>query len=274
VNAGFPPATWRLLFEPHPKPGALNMAIDEGVLRAVVAGEVPPTLRLYGWSPPTLTLGRGQPYADADGAALERDGIALVRRMTGGTAVLNRDELTYSIATTDREPRFSGSVAESYRAISGALLRALRPLGLTRAEATAHAAAGRQGRVRTPVCFEIPSDYEVTVDGRKLVGNSQMRVRGGILQHGSLPLTGDIGAISAYLTARPDPARIRAVALTLQDALGRAVTWIEVAEPLLAAFGDVLNLTLVESPLTQGERRQVERLLAEKYDNPAWNERL
>ncbi len=287
MNPSFPVATWRLLFEPHPKPGALNMAIDEAVLRAVVAGEVPPTLRLYGWSPPTLTLGRGQPYADADVTALERDGIALVRRMTGGTAVLNRDELTYSIATTDREPRFSGTVAESYRAISAALLRALQPLGLTTAEATAAAgrgrahsptytaaAAGRQRRERTPVCFEIPSDYEVTVDGRKLVGNSQMRVRGGILQHGSLPLTGDIGAISAYLTARPDPARIRAVALTLQDALGRAVTWLEVAEPLLAAFGEMLNLTLVESPLTQVERRQVERLLAEKYDNPDWNERL
>ena len=283
MNDRFPPATWRLLFEPHPKPGALNMATDEAVLRAVVAGEAPPTLRLYGWSPPTLTLGRGQPYADADVAALERDGIALVRRMTGGTAVLNRDELTYSIATTDREPRFSGTVAESYRAISAALLRTLRPLGLTTAEATAHvgravsptpAAGGRQGRERTPVCFEIPSDYEVTVGGRKLVGNSQMRVRGGILQHGSLPLAGDIGAISAYLTVRPDPARIRAVALTLQDALGRAVTWMEVAEPLLAAFGEMLNLTLVESPLTQGERRHVERLLVEKYDNPDWNERL
>ncbi len=87
------PSVWRLLLEPRPRPGALNIAIDEAILRAVVAGQSPPTLRLYGWSPPALTLGRGQPCADADVGALERDGIDLVRRMTGGTAVLNQDEV-------------------------------------------------------------------------------------------------------------------------------------------------------------------------------------
>jgi lipoyl(octanoyl) transferase len=272
MTVRFPHATWRLLYESYPKPGALNMAIDEVLLRAVVEGASPPTIRLYGWEPPTMTLGRGQPHVDADVAALTRDGIPLVRRMTGGTAVLNRDELTYTIVATDREPRFAGTIAESYQGVSAALLAALAQLGLTTAEAK-----GREPgapRVRTPVCFAIPSDYEITVNGRKLVGSSQMRVRGGILQHGSLPLTGDIGAICTYLSARPDPATVRSVALTLQDALGRAVAWAEAAAVLAGSFREVLNLTLVESALTHDERRHVEALLAEKYDNPDWTSRL
>ncbi len=282
-----PHATWRLLLEPHPRPGALNMAIDEAVLRSVAARKAPPTVRLYGWAPPAMTLGRGQRYADADVVALRRDGIDLVRRMTGGTAVLNRDELTYTIAATDGEPRFVGSIAESYRGVSGALLYALERLGLAYAKAEGRGPGEPRGegaggpddlsapsRNRTPVCFEIPSDYEVTVSGRKLVGSAQMRVRGGILQHGSLPLTGDIGDISHYLVDRPDPNRIRSHALTLYDALGRLVAWEEAAEALAAGIREALNVTLLPSPLTPDERTEIEHLLAEKYANPDWTARL
>jgi len=270
------PSVWRLLLEPHPRPGALNMAIDETILRAVVAGQSPPTLRLYGWSPTTLTLGRGQPCADADVGALERDGVDLVRRMTGGTAVLNRDELTYTIAVADSDPRLAGTIAESYRAAGVALVSALARLGLMTAEIRPRDRGGAYGssRGRTPVCFEIPSDYEVTVGGRKLVGSAQMRVRGGVLQHGSLPLRGDIGAISAYLTQRPDPERIRSFAITLQEALGRTVGWTEAAVALVAAFRDILALSLIESPLSRDERVQAERLLVTKYGDPGWTSRL
>jgi lipoyl(octanoyl) transferase len=276
-TADYPPATWRLLFDAYPRAGALNMAIDEAVARAVAAREAPPTLRLYGWSPPTLTLGRGQLYADADLDALRRAGVDLVRRMTGGTAVLNRDELSYTVAVTDREPRLAWtSIAESYRGISAALLYALARLGLFTAEASTPAEDGQRPRreARSPVCFELPSDYEITAGGRKLFGSSQMRIRGGILQHGSLPLSGDIADISAFLVARPDPARIRSLALTLHDALGRHVTWLEAAEAVVDGFREGLVLDLVPGPLTAGERAEVDRLVAEKYGHRAWTERV
>ena len=252
------------------------MAVDEAVLRAVAAREAPPTVRLYGWSPPTMTLGRGQPYTDADLAALRRHGVALVRRMTGGTAVLNRDELTYMIAVPAGEVRFSGTVAESYRGVSEALLHALHHLGVRRAQARGR----REGRdrsrsaSRSVVCFEIPSDYEITVGNRKLVGSSQMRVRDGVLQHGSLPLTGDIAAISRFLRARPDPARIRSRAVPLDAVVARPVTWEEAADAVVGAFKSVLNLALVESPLLPPERERMEALIAEKYGNEAWTQRL
>jgi len=271
----YAPATWRLILEPHPRPGALNLAIDEAILRTVAQGKAPPTLRLYGWSPPVLTLGRGQPFADADTAMLRRDGIALLRRMTGGTAVLNRDELTYAVVARDDEPRLSGAISESYRGISEALLAALAQLGATSATASGRStAAPRSRRERTPVCFEIPSDYEITVGARKLVGSSQMRVRHGILQHGSLPLTGDIGDIGQYLTARPSPERVRSHAMSLHDALGRVVTWEGASDAVRAGFCSRLNLTLIPGPLTSLERERMEQLVIEKYGSEAWTQRL
>ena len=272
----YPRAQWRLIREPYPKPGPLNMAVDEAILRAVAAREAPPTVRLYGWSPPTMTLGRGQPYEDADLTALRRHGIVLVRRMTGGPAVLNRDELTFLVVVTVGEVRILGSVAESYRGVSEALLHALRQLGVRGAEASGREENTNrsQSASRSLVCFEIPSVYEITVGSRKLVGSSQMRVRDGVLQHGSIPLTGDIADISRFLKARPDPARIRSRAVSLEAVVGRYVTWEEVADAVVAAFSDILNLTLVQSPLLPSERKRVEVLMTEKYANEAWTRRL
>lgn len=223
-----------------------------------------------------MTLGRGQPFEDADLEALRCQGVVLVRRMTGGTAVLNRDELTYTVAVPAGEVRFSGSVAESYRGVSEALLHALRQLGVRGAEASGRLETGRQSRStpRSVVCFEIPSDYEITVRARKLIGSSQMRVRGGILQHGSLPLTGDVADISQFLKTRPDPARIRSRAVSLDAVVERSVTWEEAADAVLAAFEEALNLTLVESPLLPFERERMEVLILEKYDNEVWTRRL
>lgn len=271
----YAPATWRLILDPPPRPGELNLAIDEAILRTVAEGKAPPTLRLYGWSPPTLTLGRGQPFADADTAALRRDGIVVLRRMTGGTAVLNRDELTYAVAVRADEPRLAGAIHQSYRGISEALLSALADLGVTSAAAAERSTGTpRSRRERTPVCFEISSGYEITVGARKLVGSSQMRVRHGILQHGTLPLIGDIGDIGQYLTARPSPERIRSHAMSLYDALGRVITWEGASDAVRAGFRSRLNLTLIPSPLTPLERERMEQLVIEKYGSEVWTRRL
>lgn len=280
----YPPATWRLILEPHPKPGALNMATDEALLREVVARRSPPTLRLYAWSSPALTLGRGQPCADADVARLAADNVTLLRRATGGTAVFHEDELAYAVAVTHDEPRLTGEpglrggIAESYRGLSAALLYALEKVGLHNAEASVHTerrgGPRSPGETRSPVCFELPSDYEITVGPRKLFGSAQMRIKGGILQHGTLPLSGDIARVGDYLTAHPPAARIREHALTLRDALGRTVAWCEIAGALVAGFTAALNLTLIPTPLLPAERRLIDQLVTEKYANPTWTEKI
>ena len=120
----------------------------------------------------------------------------------------------------------------------------------------------------------MPSDYEITVGGRKLVGSAQMRTRSVVLQHGALPLYGDITRICPLLKAHPDPARVRARATTVEQALGRTVTWDEAAEALAAGFAEALNLRLEPGTLTAEERVWAEELRAGKYATDEWTRRV
>jgi lipoate-protein ligase A len=187
--------TWRLLITP-PARGAWNMAVDEAILEGAGHGEVPPTLRLYAWKPPCLSLGHAQPFADVDTARLKSHGWEVVRRMTGGRAILHTDELTYSVTGPIDEPRLAGTVLESYNRLAGALLAAVQDLSLPVEMKEGKAESNGEPN---PVCFEVPSTYEITVEGKKLIGSAQARRKDGVLQHGSLPLTGDLTRICQAL---------------------------------------------------------------------------
>jgi lipoate-protein ligase A len=269
-----PSDIWQLILTP-PMPGAMNMAIDEALVEAVEDGTHPPTLRLYAWAPPCLSLGHAQPAADADPDALHRLGWDVVRRATGGRAILHTDELTYAAVAPENNALLAGGVLPSYRRLSRGLVAGLRALGAqVEADAEYHteSAAG-------PVCFEIPSNYEITCGGRKLMGSAQWRRRGVVLQHGSLPLTGDIARIVRALhvtdgTLSEAEARIHARALTLSEALGREVSWSEAARALAKGFAVGLPVRFIEVGLGETQRRRAETLAAEKYAHSAWTYRL
>jgi lipoate-protein ligase A len=260
---------WRLIYDP-PTPGRLNMAVDEAILNAVAARSAPPTLRLYGWSPACLSLGYGQPGSDAAIDRLAHYGWDAVRRPTGGKAILHTDELTYSLALpagAGGHPVAAVGIVESYLHISRALLAALEGLGLRpqserRADDT---------RADGAVCFETPSHYEITVGGRKLVGSAQTRRRDGLLQHGSLPLTGDLARICDALAYPDEAARqqaksaVRARAVTLSEALGRAVTWDEAADALAWGFETVFGLDLAVGTLSAAEEAHADTLARGRY---------
>lgn len=264
---------WRLLCDP-PLTGARNMAVDEALLRAIGAGEAPPTLRLYDWIPPTLSLGFGQSLCDVDQLRLHERGWGLVRRLTGGRAILHTDELTYSITVPVTHPLAQGSIVESYRRISAALGAAARALGaLPEAERAAERGAG------SAVCFETPSHYELTVSGRKLAGSAQARRHGGLLQHGSLPLNGDLGRIVDALVfaseAERDEARARVEArtVTLSAAAGRSVSWEDAAAALTDAVERTFGVRLEPGQLTGSETECAARLEAEVYGAAEWTAR-
>lgn len=263
----YAPARWRLVHS-DPKDGPTNMAIDEAILQTVAAGEAPPTLRLYAWDPGCFSLGRAQPATDVDLEALENSSYDLVRRPTGGRAILHIDELTYSVVAPQTEPRLSGSVVESYRRLSRGLVRGLENLGVINIVADQRA---EHRQSKGPVCFEVPSDYEITVGGKKLVGSAQMRTRGAVLQHGAIPLYGDIARICPLLVTHPDPARVRARATTIQEILDQAVSWNEAAEALKAGFAAALNLHFEPGKLSDQETALAERLRAEKYATDEWS---
>jgi len=268
--------TWRLLLTP-PARGAWNMAVDEALLESVGRGASLPALRLYAWQPPCLSLGYAQPFSDVDIPRLKERGWELVRRPTGGRAILHTDELTYSVIAPPDEPRLAGTLLESYNHLAQALLAALRLLGLP-VEMQERSAASQAGNTN-PVCFEVPSTYEITVGGKKLVGSAQARRKEGILQHGSLPLNGDLARITQALVFPDEAARARAAerllarAATVESVLGRPVLWEEAAQAFIAAFGDTLDLDLQPLDLTHAEKDRSEELVKNKYTHPQWTER-
>lgn len=259
-----------------PARGEVNMAVDEAILSATVKKESPPTLRLYAWDPGCLSLGYTQTIKDVDLHALTENGWSLVRRPTGGKAVLHVDELTYAVIAAEEEPLVAGSVLESYRRIAGGLLAALHALNLP-ARADKAYGGSLPGASNGPVCFEVPSNYEITADGKKLIGSAQARRFGGVLQHGSLPLYGDITRIIRVLhfndeASRQDAlARLCARATTVEKLLGRRIEWTEAARIFITAFSKELDLKLVPGQLTPAEKDHVRVLIQEKYSQPGWN---
>jgi len=262
------------------------MAVDEAVLEAVGKGIVPPTLRLYAWEPPCLSLGYAQPVADASLEELTSHGWELVRRPTGGRAILHTDELTYSVIGPNNDPHLAGGILESYSNLSRALLSALHMLDIP-AEAQESSANPDASRIergvennKNPVCFEIPSNYEITANGKKLVGSAQARRKEGVLQHGSLPLCGDLTRVVQVLKFPDDRTqedaahRLANRAITAEGVLGYPISWETAAGSFAIAFRDTLNLDLQLSDLTTGERRRAEQLVQEKYTNPEWNYRI
>jgi lipoate-protein ligase A len=252
------------------------MAVDEAILEHIGRGESLPTLRLYAWDPACLSLGHTQPFADVDTARLQARGWEVVRRATGGRAILHTDELTYSVTGSAEEPILAGGVLESYNRLAQALFLAVKDIGLP---VEIKEGKTTNGTTPNPVCFEVPSTYEITVHGKKLIGSAQARKKEGVLQHGSLPLTGDLTRICQALVFESEAAREEASkrlltkATTVESVLGRAVPWETAAQAFVRAFETQLELCFEKGELSESESRRAEELVKEKYGHPSWTER-
>jgi lipoate-protein ligase A len=225
------------------------MALDAATLAAVEAGEAPPTLRLYGFAPPALSLGHGQSEAEIDREACRRLGIDVVRRPTGGRAVLHEAEVTYALVVPAADPRFPPTVPGTYQVVAEALRDAFVALG------AGDVAFGprRASAAADPACFAAASRGEILIAGRKVAGSAQRRTRRAFLQHGSILLDPDPGRLAACLEGA-DPAALGAAMIGLREALGgRAVGPEEVAGAIEAALGARLAVRLVPGPLTARE---------------------
>ena len=261
---------WRLLLDP-PASGAWNMAVDEVMLDGVAAGNAPPTLRFYQWAPPCLSLGYFQPFGVVDVDGCRALGVDLVRRPTGGRAILHDRELTYSVALPARLLGDDGGVLPSYHRLSLALEVGLNRLGapVARAPGSAVQPAPAHG----PVCFDRPSAHEILLDGRKLVGSAQVRRATALLQHGSILIEPRIARLLACLRL-PDG---RERGLIEDGVAGLAEVGnfepAQIAGALAEAFGEGFGVTVARGALRPDERRAVEALAASKYRTVAWTER-
>jgi lipoate-protein ligase A len=259
--------TWRLLVT-EPLDGATNMALDEALLRGRIRGASGPTVRFYGWRPAAVSLGYAQPLDETvDRARCQALGIGLVRRPTGGSAILHEPperEVTYGVVA--REGDFPGAddVLGTYRVLGQGLAAGLARLGV--AAELVPLVRGRSGR--TPAfCFGRVGAYEIAVGGRKLAGSAQRRQRGCFLQHGSLLLDADPARIRAVFPREADPL---AGMTTLAQALGGAAGFDVVVEALAIGLGDALGARLEPGGLSEEESVLVDALVAGKYGTELW----
>lgn len=249
---------WRLLLTP-PATGPHNMAVDEALLdRARHTGEG--VVRIYSWSRPTISFGRNQRARGAyDATRATAAGLDVVRRITGGRALVHHREITYSVTA----PVQDDDLRASYARINALLVDALARIG------AAAAIAGRSDRLPAPgsaPCFELPAEGELVHEGRKLVGSAQVRESGAWLQHGSLLVHDDQprlrdAAIRELLPISP--------AATLSDALGRGVPPAEFAAALFGAVRDHWDPAARELEI-DGVLADRARELEERYASPEW----
>jgi lipoate-protein ligase A len=258
---------WRLLLD-RPAAGAWNMAVDEVLLDGVAAGSTPPTLRFYGWEPPCLSLGYFQSFSVVNLDGCRRLGVEVVRRPTGGRAILHDRELTYSIALPTSALGGDG-VLPSYHRLSLALQDGLQRLGVAATMAPESAAGGV---LSGPVCFDRPSAHEILFQGRKLVGSAQVRRRGGLLQHGSIVIEPRPAKVLACLHVADETQRLEGAMAGLAQA--GVSDPAQVAGALADAFAARFGVTLVESGLRPDERAAAQALARSKYQSSGWTQGL
>jgi lipoate-protein ligase A len=275
-------AVWRLI-QSGPSDGATNMAVDEALLESVEAGESRPVLRIYGWQPPCLSIGREQEWDVVDLDNCREQGWDVVRRPTSGRAILHAADLAYSICLPLSEPRAgengpangSASGSQSYEKLAEGLLAALTNLGL---EPNRTRPYYNDGGPPGPVGFDGPADtdYDVSIGQRKLINSGQWQSGQALLQQGSFPLAGDVAQIADGLWFDYPGQRIAMVlrlgyrATTLELMLGRDVPFEEAAAVLAQGFAEALNITFEVDNLTEKETARAQALRAEKYTSETW----
>jgi len=250
---------WRLFLD-DPADGSMNMARDEVHLSVAEQGG-PPSLRLYAWKNPTLSLGAHQSAADADLRACRRLGVDLVRRPTGGGAVLHHHEITYAVTGRLGEAPFPRSVVAVYEKIAAALVAGMARLGVA-AVASRTVASG----LAPAHCFGEPSSRELIARGRKLAGSAQLRRRGAFLQHGSILVDFDAELLGEVLPASKEAPR----PATLRDLTARTIPRGEIVQALTEAFAETLGVSLQPAREDPGEGEQIAQLRFSKYLDAQW----
>lgn len=285
---------WRLLRTGN-NSGAWNMAVDESIMMHVAKGVVPPTFRLYGWVPPALSLGHLQSFErDVDAESCKNLGIDVVRRPTGGRAVLHDNEVTYSLIISEKDPVLPRNLHDSFYLATEGIVKGLAILGIEAeiqgsqwAGGLSEAGKRESQRSRKPnhgaqsgACFDSPSWYEVVSGSKKLVGSAQARLKGVFLQHGSILITLDADKVCQILQHDSPDAREQSSmnllehATSIEAILGRSMSFAEVEKAVILGMQEHLDpIELVEGQLLPEELSLAKDLISRKYGADIWTKR-
>jgi len=254
------------------------MALDEALWHSVREGQSLPVLRLYRWHPAAVSLGYGQRGLNIiNRLACSELGLDVVRRITGGRAVLHDKEVTYAVISPEESDVFSGGVLSCYKIIAEILRQTLTSFGLPVALSPGRAKGSHEKLQLESACFTAASYYELVCHGCKIAGSSQKRGEGVFLQHGSIPL--DLNLETLYRALVPAKAQ---TPLAGEKVYGSRVGWInrwsaipvtvdQVEARLVQSFIEMLDVEFCEGTFTDEEWRLAEQLMKDKYANAAWN---
>jgi len=256
-----------------------NMALDEAILQSCQSGQAIPTLRLYLWKPPGVSIGYFQSLEKAvDFNKCKEEDIDVVRRITGGRAVLHENEITYSLCAGPREnPELGQSTNETYQKISLALLESLKVLKIYAewVKPKRERITFTENSYSFKSCFMSNSRYEITVEGKKLIGSAQRRFQDSFIQHGSIPLCKGKVSLLEFLSEENNRERMEEKledkATNLEKILRRKVEYEEVVSALKKGFGKFFDAEMVEKELTQKEIENTQVLREKKYSTKKWN---
>lgn len=265
---------WNVLNSGH-LDAATNMAIDELLLKWHSEGKIPPTIRFYGWQKPSLSIGHFQNVDKTiDLKGVLKHQCDFVRRLTGGSAVLHDNEITYSIIVSEDHPKIPSSVNEAYYILSQGLLEGYRILGI---EADFAPYTKQKLKSRSAVCFESPAIYEMVVDGKKISGNAQTRKDGVLLQHGSIPMSFDADMLFDLFQFPSERVRERQRntflkrTISINEATGKQHTYEMLQLAFLKGFQRSLNISTAPMELTKEQNEDIADLVNTKYRTNAWN---
>ena len=265
--------------ESHKNDAAYNMALDELLMEKVRNGELPAVLRFYEWETPTLSLGYFQKvHKEIDLGRVKSYGYEMVRRATGGRGVLHDKELTYSVVLPESYEGMPDSVTESYRVISGGLMEGFRNLGLDVHFSVPQTKEQRKEltNIRSSVCFDTPSWYELVVEGRKIAGSAQTRQNGVIMQHGSILLDIDIDHLFDMFKYQNErfkekmKAAFKEKAVAINDISEKHFTVNMLYPAFKKGFETGLNMATKPYELTDEDFGRLEEI-SRKYASDEWN---
>ncbi|MFP4466441.1 MAG: biotin/lipoate A/B protein ligase family protein [Candidatus Goldiibacteriota bacterium] len=242
-----------------------NMAADEYLTEYYAVSGIP-VLRLYSWSPPGISIGKNQDIKTINTERCIKDGIPVVRRMTGGGAIFHKKELTYSIVCSEKDLSDKRlTVKESFEILNGFLLKMYGKFGLKAQYAKDAGIRGNAG-ARAPHCFSGNEEYDIIIKGKKTGGNAQCRKKGIIFQHGSIPAAGFPEQQKYFKSGLTD-----ANFTFLEDLLGREAPPVEIEADLAAAFMETFDTDLKPQEFDMNEKKKIVKLLTVKYAANRWN---
>lgn len=261
---------WRLI-DTGSCSAAYNMAIDESIAIAVRRDLSPPTLRIYGWDQRSVSIGYFQRSGDIDIGYCRENDILIVRRPTGGRAVLHNDEITYSFSVKTRTGLFSEGLLDSYKKISTALALALSKVGLS-PQSKIHKPNPKSkiqnSTPHNPLCFQSISYGEVSINNTKVIGSAQKRWADGLLQQGSIPLTTDENEILKLF--QRNIVHVRKEPLIGLKQIVPGLSHDELKNAIRISFEETFQVTLIRSSPSQKEISLARELEAQKYLADAW----